>query len=422
MKKNIHAQDTSSEFRGLTILIYEGNERDSYAPTYFYLKLVACPALKYILNRIVKENEIKVGDGTMRKQFVRILLTGAGSPAASGVIRSLRLCPDMEFTLIGMDCNPDAVGFHMTDKHIIGPLASDASFIPFVLKVCTEEKVDFLFSLVTDELVKLSEAKEELLRTGTRLLISSADLLRKVIHKGQLYQSLQSMGLSVPEFRIVNTPKNLIHALYHLGYPGQPICFKPVKSDGSRGFHIMDPNADRFHMLFRDKPSSAYISEEELLQILKGHVEIPETLVMEYLPYEEYSVDLLAADGKVVVTVPRLRETTVGGITTKGLIAREQDIIDYAVAVVERLHLNGNIGVQIRRDCEHKPKIVEINPRIQGTIVHCTAAGVNLPVLAVKQAFGIAPDKDELEIKWGTRMTRYWKEVFYDVHGSSYAL
>jgi carbamoyl-phosphate synthase large subunit len=365
---------------------------------------------------------LEIGGGAMTRQHFRILLTGAGSPAASGVIRSLRLSPDLEFTLIGMDCNPDAVGFHMLDKHVIGPRASDVSFIPFVLNFCAEQKVDVIISLVSDELIQLSVAREELLRGGTRILISSPDSLSHVIHKGRLYQSLQSAGMSVPEFRIANTSEQLIHALYQLGYPDHPVCFKPVVSDGSRGFHIVDGTADRFHRLFREKPSSAHIGEEELKRVLEGHTDIPETLVMEYLPYEEYSVDLLAADGKVVVAVPRLREATVGGITTKGLILMEQDIIDYATAVAEYFQLNGNIGVQIRRDLKREPKIVEINPRIQGTIVHCTAAGVNLPVLAVKLALGIAQSEDELKIHWGTRMTRYWEEIFYDAHGSSYAL
>ncbi|WP_424767718.1 ATP-grasp domain-containing protein [Paenibacillus sp. sgz302251] len=358
----------------------------------------------------------------MAKQFLRILLTGAGSPAASGVIRSLRSSPDIDFELIGMDCNPLAIGFHMTDKHVIGPRASDASFIPSVLHLCAKEKVDLLLSLVTDELIKLSEADRALSKVGTRILISSPDSLKNVIHKGRLYQTLQSMGIDVPEFRIVNTSEDLVHVIYDLDYPSQPVCFKPVVSDGSRGFHILDKGTDRFHSLFREKPNSAYISEEELVRILQGHNEIPETLVMEYLPYEEYSVDLLAANGKVVVAVPRLREATVGGITTRGMIVKEQDVIDYAVTVVEQLQLNGNIGVQVRRDRHRKPKIVEINPRIQGTIVHCTAAGINLPVLAVKHALGMTLGKDELEIKWGTRMTRYWEEIFYDVHGSSYAL
>lgn len=356
------------------------------------------------------------------KPFIRILLTGAGSPAASGVIRSLRLSNEIDFYIVGIDCNPDAVGFHMANQYFIGPRASEDGFIPFVQKICEEEKIDHILSLVTDELVKLSEAEQELLRLGARLLISSPDSLRKVINKGDLYKELRNMGIHVPEFRIVRTPDSLKQAIDDLGYPDNPVCFKPAISDGSRGFHILDNNIDKFRMLFNEKPNSAHISLEELFRMITKRVVLPETIVMEYLPFEEFSVDLLVKKGKAVVAVPRLREATVGGITTKSVITKEQDIIDYAVMIVERLRLNGNIGVQVRRDRNRTPKIVEINPRIQGTIVHCTAAGVNLPVLAVKQALGIAPSEAELNVKWGTRMTRYWEEVFYDANGSSYAL
>lgn len=356
------------------------------------------------------------------KPFIRILLTGAGSPAAPGVIRSLRLSNEIDFYVVGMDCNPDAVGFHMANSYFTGPRASVDRFMPFVQKICVEEKIDLIFSLVTDELIKLSEAEQELLKLGTRLLISPANSLKKVINKGELYKELQTIGIPVPNFRIVRTSDSLKQAIYNLGYPHRPVCFKPTVSDGSRGFHILNNEIDKFRMIFNEKPNSAHISEEELFRIIDKKTEIPETIVMEFLPFEEFSVDLLVNKGKVVVAVPRLREATVNGISTKCVIAEEQDIIDYAVLVVEKLQLNGNIGVQVRRDRNRTPKIVEINPRMQGTIVHCTAAGINLPVLAVKQALGVAPSEAELNVKWGTRMTRYWEEVFYDAYGSSYAL
>jgi carbamoyl-phosphate synthase large subunit len=294
--------------------------------------------------------------------------------------------------------------------------------MPFVQKICSEERIDLLFSLVTDELIPLSEAEQELLKLGTRLLISPVNALKKVINKGKLYEELQLLGIPVPDFHIIRTCDSLKQAIYHLGYPDHPVCFKPTVSDGSRGFHILDNDIDRFQMLFNDKPNSAHMTKEELYRIIEGKSELPETIVMEFLPFEEFSVDLLVNKGEVVVAVPRLRQATVNGITTKSVIVKEQDIIDYAVMVVEKLQLNGIIGVQVRRDRNRIPKIVEINPRIQGTIVHCTAAGINLPVLAVKQALGISPDEAELNVKWGTRMTRYWGEVFHDAHGSSYAL
>jgi carbamoyl-phosphate synthase large subunit len=356
------------------------------------------------------------------KPILRILLTGAGSPAAPGVIQSLRRSEQYDFDIAGVDCNPEAVGFHLADRHMTGPRASDERFIPFVLQVCGEQKIDILFSLVTDELIKLSEHQTAFRRLGTHLIISPVNALNTAINKGSLYAALQNAGMDVPEFRVASSSRQLRSAIRALGYPDRPVCFKPTVSDGSRGFHILDANYDRFDLLFRQKPNSAYISEAELRRIIQGRTELPELIVMEFLPHEEYSVDVLANEGKAVIAVPRLREATTGGITTKSVIREERDIIEYAAKVVERLKLNGIIGVQIRRDRQNTPKIVEINPRIQGTIVHCTAAGINLPVLAVKQALGIPPTKAELTVQWGTRMVRYWREVYNDAHGSSYAL
>ena len=39
-------------------------------------------------------------------------------------------------------------------------------------------------------------------------------------------------------------------------------------------------------------------------------------------------------------------------------------------------------------------------------------AGVNLPVLAIKQELGLPISPDELMVKCGTKFSRYWKEVF----------
>ena len=39
--------------------------------------------------------------------------------------------------------------------------------------------------------------------------------------------------------------------------------------------------------------------------------------------------------------------------------------------------------------------------------------GVNLPLLAVKQELNLPTREEELQVKWGTKFSRYWNEVFY---------
>jgi len=40
-------------------------------------------------------------------------------------------------------------------------------------------------------------------------------------------------------------------------------------------------------------------------------------------------------------------------------------------------------------------------------------AGVNLPVLAVKQELNLPITEEEMKVKWGIKFSRYWSEVFY---------
>jgi carbamoyl-phosphate synthase large subunit len=77
------------------------------------------------------------------------------------------------------------------------------------------------------------------------------------------------------------------------------------------------------------------------------------------------------------------------------------------------LKLHGNIGIQVKQSTAGRFLILEINPRVQGTISSALGAGINLPVLAVKQELGLPFTKNELNVEWGIKFVRYWNEVFY---------
>jgi carbamoyl-phosphate synthase large subunit len=346
-----------------------------------------------------------------------VLITGAGSPGTPGVIKSLRTVKECTLKIIGMDIVSDVPSKALLDKFLVGPKASDPHFIEDCLKLCTTEKVDVILPMVSMELPKFSKHREQFKRIGTKVSVSDYHPLLQAMNKGTLIQALKETGIPVPRSITVNTVMALREAIYALGYPQQPVCMKPTVTDGSRGFRILDSKKDRLELLFYEKPNSVYLSETELFDILKDSSDIPETIVMEYLPFEEYSVDILAKHGEVMIAIPRLREKIADGVSVKSVIVKEDDVIDYASQIVKELGLHGNIGVQIRRDIHHQPKILEINPRIQGTIVHCTAAGVNLPYLAIKLVKGLPISQEELNVLWGTRMARYWDEAYFDENG-----
>ncbi|CAI8701651.1 ATP-grasp domain-containing protein [Brevibacillus sp. IT-7CA2] len=353
---------------------------------------------------------------------IKVMVTGAGSPGAPGVIKSLRKVSHMNIEIIGVDTSAYATGFPLSDDFYTIPKANDSNFISDVLTICKSEKIDVILPMVTKELLEFAMNKQLFLDSGTIVSVSDYNNLVIANDKGRLLHKLALIGIPTPKSEIVQTAETLKEAIYRLGYPQHSVCFKPTISNGSRGFRILDPNINRASLLFKEKPNSTYTSMNDLFDILEQTDEIPEIIVMEYLPGKEYSVDVLADNGKVVTAIPRLREAMVGGITTSGVVVNETDIIEYASKVVSELGLHGNIGVQIRRNADNEPRILEINPRMQGTIVHCLGAGVNLPYLAIKLVLGIPIEPHELLVKWGTRMNRYWEEIYYDSNGSPYSL
>jgi carbamoyl-phosphate synthase large subunit len=103
----------------------------------------------------------------------------------------------------------------------------------------------------------------------------------------------------------------------------------------------------------------------------------------------------------------------VNGISVKGEFIEQKDIIDYCGSIIRELRLHGNIGIQVKANSSGEYRLLEINPRVQGTISAALGAGINLPVLAVKSELGLPVTDKELGVRWGTRFGRFWDEVFF---------
>ena len=342
---------------------------------------------------------------------VTVMITGAGAPGAPGVIKSLRDNGERSIRVVGADASGEAVGFQLADVGCQIPKADAPDFVSKLLKIAGEEKVDVILPMVTRELELFSLNKDRFQNEGIIVSVSDITPLKIANNKGKLLAYMKDKGLSVPHYAIVNSKEEFVEAAFELGYPDKPICFKPLDSNGSRGFRIIDSKINRYKLLFEMKPTSTYITLNEIISIFDESETFSPLVLMEYLPGNEYSVDLLVDHGRPLYTIPRRRDKMSAGITIKGEIVKEDDVINYCNDIVQSLKLHGNIGIQVKRDQNDTPFILEINPRIQGSIVHCTGAGVNLPYYAVKLA--LQETVPNVGIGWNCKMLRYWEEVFY---------
>jgi carbamoyl-phosphate synthase large subunit len=341
---------------------------------------------------------------------INILMTGAGAPGAAGIIKCLQQNPSFNITVADADKN--AIGQHLVKNFEIIPFAKDENFIELVLGVCRKHNIHLLLPLVTKELIPLALHKKDFEANGVKVLVSEAPSLEIANNKSKLYEFLQWRGLDVPDFRITETIDQFKTAAAELGYPDKIICFKPSESNGSRGFRIINPDIDEAHLLFTEKPNATFISYNDAVRILSLKP-FPQLLVSEFLPGEEYSVDCLANNGDTILAVPRLRKKMINGITAEGEFVKEENTIAYCAQIIKELKLHGNIGVQVKKSAAGKFLILEINPRVQGTIAAALGAGIDLPELAIKQELSLTISSEETTVKWGTKFSSYRTEVFF---------
>lgn len=355
-----------------------------------------------------------------RLKDLNVMVTAAGAPGAPGIIKSLRLNGEREIRIIGTDINPQSAGLFIVDKSYIVPKGKADDFIPRMLEIAAIEKIDAIQPLATDELPAFAENIERFEETGTRILVSKPALLERANNKGKLYHFLKSKGIPAPESVMVTQMAQFEDAVYQLGYPDVPVCVKPQVSKGGRGFRILKENINKLDIFMNSKPDNTFITLKDMLSILEGATPFPQLVVMEYLPGDEYSVDLLVKNGETLIAVPRKRGTIKLGISFAGTIEENHEVAEMATTINRVLKLDYNINIQLKYAADGVPKIIEVNPRVSGTIVLCTGGGVNMPYLGIKLALGETIPK--INPKYNTRMIRYWQEVFIDPEGHTFQL
>jgi len=98
--------------------------------------------------------------------------------------------------------------------------------------------------------------------------------------------------------------------------------------------------------------------------------------VQDYLPGDEYSIDVLADHlGRVHACVPRVRVRGDSGASVAGYTLRDRDLERFGRLVVEVLGLPFISNVTVRRDVDGRPSLLEVNPRVPATLALTAGAG-----------------------------------------------
>lgn len=348
---------------------------------------------------------------------IKVLLTAAGSPSSPGIIGCLKNNGERNIFVVGTDMKTDATISQMCDLVRLVPPATAENYVDALLKICIDEKIDVLIPGISVELPKLQKRRKEFEAVGTKVSVSDGEGLLIANDKIALYEYMQEQGFRIPAFRVAKTMGEFVDACSSLGYPKKAVCVKIKDGSGSRGVRVIDPSKSRFDIFVGEKPNSFFTTYEDMISVLREAKEFPELLIMDYLPGMEYSVDLLAEQGKTLYIVGRESNIINASIPQEATLAYNEEAYQLSKEIVESLGLDGNVDLDFKFDENGHPQLMEINPRIAATLSVCAAGGCNLLYLRVKQLLG--EELPTIDINYGVKLKRRYHELFCDKEGNA---
>lgn len=289
-----------------------------------------------------------------------------GGPTSVSMIRHLQ---NHGHRVIGMDCRADAVGRHFCDDFRISPPALDVDLYVHFLKSLDFE-FDVFFPFVDEELRAIALAEPHLNALRQRLFLSPDHTLLDCTDKVK-FQKLAT-DLQLPIAPLTLRP---------------PAIAKPRHGRGGKGVVTVDD-----------------------AELLTYFLQKPDYLCQQKITGDEYTVDILVDHGGQWVFGAARRRILARGVSVIGQIDMADDVLRLAHQVVSSIRFRGPINIQMIREANTGHLyLIEVNPRLSGSLIFSTMAGFDIFSASLDVFAGRIPELPE-SLEDGLCILRYWSE------------
>jgi len=311
---------------------------------------------------------------------VSVLVLPGGTEAGLEIRRSLAPLKNVTLTSAGSGTSNHAA--FVFERHFQIPTIHEPNWIQALNAVIAEQSIDYVFPAHDDVLVALVENAEQI---NAAVLASPLETCRITRSKSETYRLLKHV-LPVP--RMFSSASEVNE---------YPVFIKPDKGEGSRGALLVHSEKD-LHALVEKDPTS---------------------IIMEYLPGVEYTIDCFSdRDRGLLFSGGRERVRTRNGISVNSRVADSPYFRDYALKISGHLKLHGAWFFQLKESRSKELTLLEVAPRIAGTMGLHRVLGVNFPLLSIyehrREPLTIMPLRVAVEVDRALE-NRFRHDVEYDI-------
>ena len=298
---------------------------------------------------------------------IKVLVFPCGSEVGLEIHRSLKYSRHIE--LFGASSVKDHGKFVYENYISALPFIDDEEFLKSLKGIVDQYKIDFIYPAMDSVMAVLKNVEKHL---NCQVIASCAETTNICLSKYETYKILH------------NTVKVPIQYDQLSDVKKYPVFLKPIVGYGSKGTKLVK-------------------AKEEGKQHL---LENPDSLILEFLPGDEYTVDCFTdRRGNLLFVGPRSRSRIKTGISVNtSTLSDNGEFYSFAQRVNNTISLRGAWFFQVKRNIRGELTLLEVASRIGGSSGVFRPKGINFALLTLWDFMG--KDVKIIENKISVEMDR----------------
>ena len=312
---------------------------------------------------------------------MNILILSAGT--RNKIVQYFRKALAGRGLVIATDCSDIAPAIYDADRFHIVPRMTEPGYLDVILKICEEENVTGVLSLIDPELSLLAQNREKFAAVGTTVIGSSFELCEMSLDKFQMYN-----WLTAHRYRCAKSymNKEAFFADVAAGLISYPVFVKPARGSASI--------------------SISKVYDRETIELLFAHED--GLMIQEFLDGQEIGadvyIDMLSHEVVSIFTKKKLKMRA--GETDKAVSFKDEKLFALIERFVKEAGFTGQIDIDIF-DVNGEYYLSEVNPRFGGGYPHAYESSVDHMKLILNNLEGKANDSVIGRYEIGTVMMKY---------------
>ncbi len=311
-----------------------------------------------------------------------VLVFPGGTEIGLEIWNSLKDCKEVNLFSAGSNISNHAP--YVFKNHLIIPDVNHVGWLVSLNNFIEKFNIDYVFPAHDDVVVALARKSAEI---NADIISSPFDTCIITRSKSKTYSKFEEI-IPVPKiFENISDVDSF------------PVFVKPDKGQGSQNSEIAN-DIKSLDCLLRKRS---------------------DLIVLEYLNGKEYTIDCFNhREEGLLFCGGRERIRTKNGISmnSKTVSSSINEIfIEFAKKIIDEIEIYGAWFFQMKQDSKGNFKLLEIAPRISGTMATNRVLGINFPLLSIYEKEGLKLDiilnKNSIEIDRAL-INRYKHEIHYD--------